>query len=62
MFCDIIVGDYSLWLIFEVLDVVFDMFVDGLLVNIVVDLVGFMLNLVELVLVFKSRVRSGLIG
>lgn len=62
MFRDIIVGDHSLWLISEALDAVFDTFADGPLVNTAADSVGLMPNLVELVPVLKSRVRSGLIG
>lgn len=62
VFRDIIVGDHSLWLISEALDAVFDTFADGPLVNSAADSVGLMPNLVELVPVLKSRVRSGLIG
>ena len=62
VFRDIIVGDHSLWLISEALDAVFDTFADGPLVNTAADSVGLMPNLVELVPVLKSRVRSGLIG
>lgn len=58
VFRDIIVGDHSLWLISEALDAVFDTFADGPLVNTAADSVGLMPNLVELVPVLKSRIKT----
>lgn len=58
VFRDIIVGDHSLWLISEALDAVFDTFADGPLVNTAADSVGLMANLVQLVPVLKSRIKT----
>lgn len=58
VFRDIIVGNHSLWLISEALDAVFDTFADGPLVNTAADSVGLMANLVQLVPVLKSRIKT----
>ena len=52
------VGQYSLWVICEALDAIFDTFADGPLVNAAADSIGLMINLQQLVPVLKARVRN----
>ena len=54
------VGQYSLWVICEALDAIFDTFADGPLVNAAADSIGLMINLQQLVPVLKARVRNSL--
>ena len=54
------VGQYSLWVICEALDAIFDIFADGPLVNAAADSIGLMINLQQLVPVLKARVRNSL--
>ena len=54
------VGQYSLWVICEALDAIFDTFADGPLVNAAADSIGVMINLQQLVPVLKARVRNSL--
>ena len=52
------VGQYSLWVICEAMDAIFDTFADGPLVNAAADSIGLMNNLQQLVPVLKARVRN----
>ena len=54
------VGQYSLWVICEALDAIFDTFADGPLVNAAADSIGLMINRQQLVPVLKARVRNSL--
>ncbi|KAM7444782.1 hypothetical protein ABFA07_006579 [Porites harrisoni] len=58
VFRDIVVGQYSLWVICEALDAIFDTFADGPLVNAAADSIGLMINLQQLVPVLKARVKT----
>lgn len=53
---DIANSQFSLWVICEALDAIFDTFADGPLVNAVADSIGLLVNLQQLVQVLRSRV------
>ena len=56
IFRDVVIGQYSLWVICEALDAIFDTFADGPLVNTAAVTVGLFANLQQLVPVLRSRV------
>lgn len=58
VFLDIANGQFSLWVICEALDAIFDTFADGPLVNAVADSIGLLVNLQQLVQVLKSRMKN----
>lgn len=58
VFLDIANGQFSLWVICEALDAIFDTFADGPLVNAVADSIGLLVNLQQLVQVLRSRMKN----
>lgn len=58
IFRDIVIGQYSLWVICEALDAIFDTFADGPLVNTAAVTVGLFANLQQLVPVLRSRIKT----
>ncbi|XP_074616606.1 HEAT repeat-containing protein 3-like [Acropora palmata] len=58
VFLDIANGQFSLWVICEALDAIFDTFADGPLVSAVADSIGLLVNLQQLVQVLRSRMKN----